>query len=109
MNTYWGNTGTHQALADALQKLVPASGGLDKPRSKNKELERFRRAANAYYDIFNNGGMNRAPLIRSIFGISVSSYRRWDRQIDWNRIHVVIEPILDGIILAAAKEQGIEQ
>jgi hypothetical protein len=113
MKTYWGNNGVHQALADQLEKLIPAEGAVESPRSRNKKLEKFRQASNAYYDINNNGGGNRGPLIRSIFGISVGAFtyggrgRHSVRRTDWNGIHKVTEPIMDQIILDAAVEQGL--
>jgi len=104
-NTYWNSKGTHQALADELAKLVPVMGEIK--GSKNKELERFRKATNAYYDIFNNGGMNRGQSIGKIFpGVMfyIKDARRF-RSI-WDSIYRITEPKMDAIILAAAKEQG---
>lgn len=105
--TYWGNNGTHQALVEKLNALIPASGSVARP-AKNKNLEKFRKASNAYYDIFNNGGMNRGISIAKIFGINVRHYR-YGNSTDWNRIHTKVEPIMDQIIQAAAWEQGIDQ
>lgn len=110
--TYWGGNGNHQNLADELNKLVPREGAIS--GKGNRKLEKFRKASNAYYDIFNNGGGNRPALIRSIFGIAMSHYRRsnWHngRQyytIDFESIEQRIEPIIDWIILEAAEEQGL--
>jgi hypothetical protein len=110
--TYWNRTGTHQDLVEQLNKLIPVSGGVEKPW-KNKALERFRKASNAYYDIFNNGGINRGRSIGKIFqgAMYYLSYHYGVRKelgrINWDRIHQIAEPKMDAIILEAAKEQGL--
>lgn len=111
-NTYWNSKGTHQNLVEGLNKLVPASGEIK--GSKNKALERFRKASNAYYDIFNNGGCNRGGSIRGFFGFGTSSmievvYTPMGRvrRLNWEAIHAIVEPKMDEIILAAAVEQGL--
>jgi hypothetical protein len=111
--TYWGNNGPHQNLSSQLEKLIPSEGAVEAPRGRNKKLEKFRQASNAYYDIFNNGGGNRGPLIRRTFGISVGAFRYGSRSrhgvihTNWNGIHRIVEPIMDKIILEAAAEQGL--
>ena len=108
--TYWNNKGTYQSLATQLQKLIPSEGAVENPRGGNRQLEKFRQASNAYYDIFNNGGGNRGPLIRRIFGISVGAFRYGrgsTRHTNWDGIHCRIEPTMDDIVLDAAVEQGL--
>ena len=111
-NTYWNSKGTHQNLVKQLNELVPAMGEIQ--GKQNKALEKFRKASNAYYDIFNNGGCNRAAEIRGIFKFGMTSmsevvrgangkYRKYH----WDAIHEKVEPIMDKIILAAAAEQNI--
>ena len=112
-NTYWNRTGNHQNLVESLNKLVPVMGEIK--GSKNYQLERFRKASNAYYDIFNNGGYNRGHAIGKWFGSEVTFRLRQLREnrayfnMDhgWDRIHLATEPKMDELILAAAKEQGI--
>jgi hypothetical protein len=108
-NTYWNNAGAHQNLVDQLNSMIPAMGGIK--GSKNTALERFRRASNAYYDIFNNGGGNRGRSIGKFFeGVMfyINHYNRCNfGSINWDRIHMITEPKMDEIILAAATEQGI--
>jgi hypothetical protein len=111
-NAYWNRTGTHQNLVVKLNKLIPATGEIK--GSKNYQLERFRKASNAYYDIFNNGGCNRSGSIRGFFGFGMSSMSEVHRdaygntrRYNWNAIHEKVEPIMDKIILAAAAEQNI--
>lgn len=112
--TYWNNNGNLAELNAKLEKLIPVSGSVAKPW-KNKELERFRKASNAYYDIFNNGGCNRMKSISKIFGTEVTfrlrqlweNRRYFNMDHGWERIHAVTEPKMDELILAAAREQGL--
>jgi hypothetical protein len=111
-NTYWNQSGTHQNLALELGNLLPTMGEIKGP--KTRALEKFRKACNAYYDIFNNGGCNRAAQIRATFGFGMTSmsekYRDGygnTRSYNWNAIHEKVEPIMDKIILAAAAEQKL--
>ena len=109
--TYWNRTGNHQDLVEKLQALVPMSGSVEKPW-KNKALERFRKASNAYYDIFNNGGCNRGRAIGKYFeGAMYYLSRHYGvynfGRVNWERIHMITEPKMDAIILEAAKEQGL--
>ena len=107
-NTYWNNKGTHQALADKLEKLVPDMGPCE-----NKKVERFRKAANNYYDIFNNGGGNRGNSIGRMFPgvigiVNAAERSRWNRApIDWDSIYEITEPKMDAIILDVAKKVGL--
>lgn len=108
--TYWNNNGTYNDLSAKLQQLIPVSGSVEKPW-KNKALERFRKASNAYYDIFNNGGCNRGRSIGKFFEgtmFYINHYQRYNfGRINWERIHAITEPKMDAIILEAAKEQGL--
>lgn len=109
-NSYWDNTGKFQTLVIELNKLVPTSGAVDSPRGANRRLEKFRVASNAYYDIFNNGGMNRGGLIRRIFGLCARDYRehtRYGIHYRWKHALSKTEPVMDKIILEAAVEQGL--
>ena len=103
-NTYWNRKGTHQNLVKQLNELVPAMGEIQ--GKQNKALEKFRKASNAYYDIFNNGGCNRAAEIRGIFKFGMTTMRT-GKTFNWNAIHERVEPIMDKIILAAAAEQDV--
>lgn len=109
-DSYWDNTGKYQQFYNELHKLIPVSGKCEHLRSQNKKLEKLRTAGNAYYDIFNNGGMNRAAEIGYHFGVRMSHYRigtgRHQRT-QWDRIAAKVDPIMDKIILEAAIEQGI--
>lgn len=108
--SYWDSTGKYQQFVDGLNALVPVSGKCEFSRSKNKKLEKFRTASNSYYDIFNNGGMNRAADIGYHFGVRMSHYRvGWGRhqRTQFDRIAAKVDPIMDKIILEAAVEQGL--
>ena len=71
---YWDGNGLHQTLHHQLVALIPKSGPVQKPR-KNKALERFRKATNCYYDLYNNDLINRAKEFREVFHIKSSRYR----------------------------------
>ena len=100
--SYWNNNGKYQNLAGQLQKLVPATGKVQNPE-QNPALERFRLHANAYYDIFNNGGCNYAKEIYRWFPGAMSLVKA-DRD---DEIYAITEPRMDKVILAAAREQGL--
>ena len=102
-NTYWGNKGKHQSLADKLQKLIPDEGSVPEP-DKNPKLERLRVAINCYYDLFNNGLCNRAREFRKVFGFAGT----WIAKQGFP-YHAPLEQKMDEFILAAAKEQGITE
>jgi hypothetical protein len=107
-NTYWNRKGAHENLVAALNMRIPVMGEI--AGSKNRKLEKFRKASNAYYDIFNNGGCNRMQSISKIFGTDATCHLRYRvsyRSPDWDAISEVVEPKMDAIILDAAKEQGL--
>lgn len=52
-NTFWDGDSDLQDVADALATLIPPTGAVENPK-KNKALEKFRRATNCYYDLYNN-------------------------------------------------------
>ena len=108
--SYWDSTGKYQQFVDGLNALVPVSGKCEFSRSKNKKLEKFRTASNSYYDIFNNGGMNRAAEIGYHFGVRMSHYRIGSgrhQRTQFDCIAAKVDPIMDKIILEAAVEQGL--
>jgi len=117
-NTYWNHKGTHEDKAKKLQELIPAQGEVSKPW-KNKALERFRKASNAYYDIFNNGGWNRGKSIGKFFPevmwcLKNQVHNRGGspmmRKRGWENIYLITEPVMDQIVLDAYAEQfGIEE
>lgn len=106
-NTYWSENGKHQDLLDPLYDLIPAEGEVDKPHA-NPALERFRKASNAYYDLYNNGLGNRARSFSKIFGICLADYRDpYDRFEYADSMFDLTEKRMDDIIILAAAEQNI--
>ena len=111
----WGVNSGFEHLRDELDKLIPSQGRCDYPMSKNKHLEKFRRAQNAAYDFFNNGLCNKRDLFVSVFGQYIDTYCiptqksfRYFTKTSWEQWEEKIEKILTPMILAAAKEQGIK-
>lgn len=102
MNTYWNGNGKYEVVNAELEKLIPIKGEVENPLH-NKKLERFRKASNCYYDLYNNGLGNRAAEFRQVFGFS--GYKRaqyWD-----SRLLEEVEAKMDSIIEQAAQEQGL--
>ena len=115
----WGVNSGFESLRDKLNNLIPAAGKVANPMSKNKHLEKFRRAQNAAYDFFNNGLCNKRGLFVSIFAQNESYYiDKWNiptqssfryfTKDSWDMWEDNIEKIFTPIILAAAKEQGVK-
>jgi hypothetical protein len=105
--TYWNRNGKYDNFANQLQALIPIEGAVENPR-KNKKLEKFRKAVNCYYDLYNNGLCNRATQFAKVFGIPSRDYRmfrsshhRYD-----DSLYVETEQVMDRIVIEAAIEQG---
>ena len=103
----WGVNSGFKNLSDKLNELLPFEGRCENPMSKNKHLEKFRRAQNAAYDLFNNGLCNYQRLFKDIYGWSVG-YREtsYANRMTWSHWEDRVEEVLTPIIIAAAKEQG---
>lgn len=105
--TYWNETGRYQAAAKALDAMIPMTGSVDQPR-KNKKLEKYRRAVNCYYDLYNNGLCNRRGEFARVIGVTPSHYRIW-RSGDFHPgFFSAVESAMDVIIRDAAVEQGLD-
>jgi len=109
--TYWESKGQYQSLVEELTERLPAFDSVPNAKTTNKHLEKFRKAQNCYYDLYNNGLCNKAREFSIVFRIPGVP-----REIKQNYGHYdmiskstadAIEAKLDEIILAAAKEQGI--
>ena len=95
--------------ADKLNELLPLEGRCENPNSTNKNLDKFRRAQNAAYDLFNNGLCNKRELFKSVYGWSVSTRDTYNAtKMNWSHWEDRVEEVLTPIILEAAKEQGIK-
>lgn len=111
----WGCTPETGKLAAALTNLssFPARGECELKYTKNKHLDRFRRAQNVVYDIFNNGLGNRGKelkilkLKRSDLCFDEYMNGRCIRQADWNQIERAVEEKFTPMVMAAAEEQGL--
>ena len=105
----WGVNSGFARLRDELNNLIPASGRCENPMSKNKHLEKFRRAQNAAYDLFNNGLINKKSLFHNIYGWSVGVRDlKYATKMTWSHWEDRVEEVLTPIIIAAAKEQGVK-
>lgn len=102
--TYWNSKGKYQVVSDLLEKMVPASGPVT--GSKNRALEKYRKACNCYYDLYNNGLINRATSFAKIFKIPAAQYRipgTYGRF--GHHLYLQTEAAMNEIIVAAALEQ----
>lgn len=108
-NTYWNHTGKFEKEAALLRTLIPLEGSVTSPRSRNKALEKFRKASNCYYDLHNNGLCNRAAEFNAIFGINSSWHRIVGQHRFFEHLYEETESAMDEIVKAAAIEQGIMQ
>ena len=105
--TYWNHNGKYEFFAKKLQELIPAEGAVANPR-KNKRLEKFRKAVNCYYDLYNNGLCNRASAFAKVFGIPAMEYRYNKGNYRFMAcLYIETEQAMDKIVIEAAIEQGI--
>ena len=104
----WGIHEGFKSAVDKLNELLPFEGKCEHPMSKNKHLEKFRRAQNAAYDLFNNGLCNKSRLFKDIYGWSVG-YREtsYANRMTWSHWEDRVEEVLTPIIQKAIKEQGV--
>ena len=95
-------------LEDIIEKLndrVPFQGPCELKNTKNRRLDRFRRAQNVIHDIFNNGLGNLGRQAQ-MFGIP-----RWQlpypgqKNTDWDRVEDTLAPIFREIVMDAVLEQ----
>ena len=109
MSKYWNEQGTYQTIAEALQGLVPAIGEVPEGKTTNKALERFRRAQNCYYDLYNNGLGNRAREFSTLFkipGVPREIKQNYGSNFLVSSItEEAIDEKMDGFILNAYEEQ----
>lgn len=114
--TYWNGNGKFQIAADMLRQEIPVMGPvLDKKRPK---LERYRKAVNAYYDLYNNSGWNRPQAIRGMFKVSAKEMIGWIRAAEMStpgdnytrrrafEMVAKVEAIMDEVIKEALEEAG---
>ena len=102
-----------EPIMEELQELVPFEGKCEFPQSKNKALDRYRRATNLVHDLFNNGLGNRRHNWFSTFKFAppihthYEAYRyniRQDRKY-WDNIEDNVHPTYRQIVMDAVLEQ----
>lgn len=93
-----------ETVIDKLNEMIPLSGPCEKKYTKNKKLDRFRRAQNVIHDIFNNGLINRGRELK-MFGITTMELGIADHGTDWDRIENMLAPIFREIVMDAVLEQ----
>jgi hypothetical protein len=105
-NCYWNDTGLHQDKYDVVKRLIPSMGPVEHPR-KNRRLEKLRKAVNCYYDLYNNGLINRANQFRVVFDIQSSHYKLESKHYGRysQTLYNEVERKIDQIILSAYEEQ----
>ena len=108
----WGVRNDVKHLIDPLNDLLPAMG-MVKNANKNKWLEKFRKAQNVSYDIFNNGLCNRGKELKVLglkkYDLPLPEYYGRDSYFpgNWDRIEFLVSEAFTPIVRAAAIEQGI--
>ena len=104
----WGVNPGFKHLFDQLCEKLPLMGSVENPRSTNKNLEKFRKAQNVIYDLFNNGLCNRRTEYRNMFGeVPIPGYGHEIGKIRWSQVEDEVEANFTPIIIEAAKEQGL--
>ena len=107
--------GDLENIIDQLNERVPLSGPCEKKYTKNKKLDRFRRAQNVVHDIFNNGLINRGRELRVLdknlrtcdLPIHASNEDKWD--IVENRItHQFREIVMDAVLEQFGKDVWLQ-
>ena len=103
--SYWNSNGTYQAQYEELIKLVPREGEVKKGTCKHVfSLERFRKACNSYYDVFNNGGGNRDASTARFFPGALAEIREsWKYRVtpNWDYVARICDEKMDVIIREA--------
>ena len=115
-NASWGCTTETKQLAEGLTSLStwPSAGEVE-DKKNNPAMEKFRKAQNVVYDIFNNGLGNRARQCRfALNGLTKSdlalpeyygSQGYWPG--NWDQVEELVEEKFTPIVMAAAEEQGL--
>ena len=102
-----------EQVYNVLDEMIPLEGSV-RNVNKNRALERFRKATNVVYDIFNNGLCNKAKSLRVLglkkYDLPLEEYRGGEllMRANWERIREIVTPIYEKILLEAVREQGIQ-
>ena len=103
----WGINSGFKHIQEQLNDKLPLMGKVEKSKSTNKQLEKFRVAQNLLHDLFNNGLMNRRTHFKRFFGfvpINTNGHVSAER---WDQVDNEMEGYMTKIMLDAATEQGI--
>lgn len=100
-------------VIDQLFERVPMQGRCEFPNSKNKKLDRFRRALNVIHDLFNNGLGNRrdqwvytmktpVPIAthHEVYRYGILTDKKY-----WDNIEDRVAPAFRDIVMEAVLEQ----
>lgn len=104
VNSSWGVHHELKAVYDKVRTLVPTQGKCSK---EDVKLEKLRKAQNLAYDCFNNALCNMRTefcVFYNVAGTSIPKYGYFESK-DWDRLEIVIEKKLSGIIIEAFLEQ----
>lgn len=104
--------GDLEEVIELLNERVPMCGPCEKRYTKNKALDRFRRAQNVIHDIFNNGLMNRYRELRVLdrdlrihhLPIHSNQEGKWD--IIEDRITQYFRSIIEAAVLEQFGREG---
>lgn len=112
--SFWSGKHPLHHVAQELHKRIPKEGSVPGAKGKNKHLEHFRKAQNAYYDLHNNGLMNRAHEFNHAFNVRSGDYRMKNpRHLPYARnyhqsLYHHADREMENIVKRAADEQGIK-
>ena len=106
---YWNEQGIYQALVTPLQALIPAEGEVPQGKKQNKHLERFRKAMNCYYDLYNNGLCNRAREFSRLYQLpgiprEIHARRNLGSMLS-GYTEICVDTAMDDFIIKAYQEQ----
>ena len=97
--------GDLEEIIEKLDDRIPLNGPCEFKNTKNRRLDRFRRAQNVIHDIFNNGLFNLGRQSQ-MFGIP-----RWQlpypgqKNTNWDAVEDMLAPIFREIVMDAVLEQ----
>tara|TARA_Y100001963_G_C6516092_1_gene324371 strand:+ start:171 stop:557 length:387 start_codon:yes stop_codon:yes gene_type:complete len=100
---FWYGNSKLQTEVELLQELIPFMGPVEKPRSENKKLEKFRVASRKFYRFYNDGDTDG---LYSVFGILISFFRAYPGTSHFTyRLYEELEKKMEIIVQEAWQEQ----
>ena len=107
----WNGKSPYSEWANELRELVPVEGEVEHHQYRNRALEKFRKATNCYYDLYNNGLCNRGRAFSKVFGITLDQYchkrgmyHKPHKHLE-DKFYGLVESKFNKIIIAAVVEQ----